>query len=83
LRRDKTSTVIQTIGRNTPMLINALINLGATGHFIDIDYVQSKNLCTQHLPRAIPVYNVDGTLSEAGYITEVIDLMVQYGGHSE
>jgi len=67
---------IHTIGSNTPMLINTLIDSGATGCFINIDYVQSKNLCTQHLPRAIPVYNVDGTLKKSGYITEVIDLMV-------
>src|SRR5882724_2411372 len=43
----------------------------------------SKNLCTQCLPRAIPVHNVDGTLDKAGYITEVIDLIVQYRDHSE
>src|SRR5882724_5351936 len=74
---------IYTIGSNTPLLINALINSGATGKFIDIDYVRSKNLHTQRLPRAIPVYNVDGTLNDAGYITEVVDLLVQYGDHSE
>src|SRR5882724_6659644 len=42
---------IHTIGSNTPLLINALIDSGATGKFIDIDYVRSKNLCTQCLPR--------------------------------
>src|SRR5467141_2000507 len=74
---------IHTIGSNTPLLINALIDSGATGRFIDIDYVRSKNLRTQRLPRAIPVYNVDGTLNDAGYITEVVDLMVHHGDHSE
>jgi len=34
-------------------------------------------------PSTIPVYNVDGTLNDAGYITEVVDLIVQYGDHSE
>src|SRR5882672_2828180 len=70
---------IHTIGSNTPLLINALIDSGATGQFIDIDYVRSKNLHTQRLPQAIPVYNVDGTLNDAGYITEVVNLMVHYG----
>src|SRR5467141_3246635 len=74
---------IHTIGSNTPLLINALIDSGATSQFINIDYVRSKNLCTQCLPRAIPVYNINGTLNDAGYITEVIDLMVQYGDHLE
>src|SRR5882672_11087149 len=35
------------------------------------------------LPQAIPVYNVDGTLNDAGYITKVVNLMVQYRDHSE
>src|SRR5882724_6480942 len=65
------------------MLISTLIDSGATSQFIDIDYVWSKNLHTQHLPRAILVYNVDGTLNKAGYITEVINLIVQYGDLSE
>ena len=69
------------LGSNTLMLISPLIDSGATGQIIDIDYVLLKNLCTQHLPRAIHVYNVDGTLNKAGYITEVIDLIVQYGDH--
>ena len=72
---------IHTVASNTLMLISALIDLGATGQFIDIDYVWSKNICTQHLPRAIPVHNVDGTLDEVGYITEIINLIVQYGDH--
>ena len=46
------------------------------GLFIDINYVWSKNLKTRHLPRMIPVYNIDGTPNEAGHITEVIDLIV-------
>ena len=31
----------------------------------------------------IPVYNVDGTTNEAGHITEVVNLIVQYKYHSE
>src|SRR5882672_5650599 len=68
---------------NTPLLINALIDSGATSRFIDVYYIMSKNLHTQCLPQAIPVYNVDGTLNDAGYLTEVVDLMVQYRDHLE
>ena len=53
------------------------------GKFIDIDYVQWSNLHTQCLPQAIPIYNVDRTLNEAGYITEVVDLIIQYKSHLE
>jgi len=58
---------IHTVGSNTPMLISTS-NSGATSWFIDIDYVWSKYICTQCLPRAIHVYNVDRTLNEVGYI---------------
>src|SRR5882724_11201547 len=64
------------------MLISALIDLGATSQFIDIDYVQSKNLCTQCLPRSHPCLSC-GDPYQVGHITEVIDLIVQYGDHLE
>jgi len=65
------------------MSIKALIDSGAIGLFIDIDYVWSKNLKTQCLLRAILVYNVDGTPNKAGHIIEVINLIVRYKDHSE
>jgi len=74
---------LNTIDSNIPMSIKALIDSGATGLFIDIDYVWSKNLKTQHLPRVITVYNVDRTPNEVGHIMEVINLIVQYKDHSE
>ena len=84
LRREiKIPLHLSTMDSNTPMIVEALIDSGATGLFIDIQYVRSKNIWTCRLPRAIPVYNVDGTPNEAGHITEVIDLIVQYKDHSK
>src|SRR5882724_1736533 len=82
-RGTKIPLQIHAVGSNSPLLIVTLIDSRATGKFIDIDYVQSNNLHTQHLPWAIPIYNIDRTLNEAGYITEVVDLIFQYKGHSE
>src|SRR5882724_3502128 len=65
------------------MSVEALIDSGATGMFIDIEFIRSKNIRTHQLHRAIPVYNVDGTPNEAGHITKVVDLIVQYRDHSE
>jgi len=65
------------------MSAEALIDSGATGMFINIEFVRSKNIRTHRLPREIPVYNIDGTPNEAGHITEVVDLIVQYKDHSE
>ena len=35
------------------------------------------------LSAPIPVYNIDGSLNEAGSVTEVADLILRYNGHSE
>src|SRR5882724_10198304 len=74
---------LNTIDSNTPMSVEALIDSGATCMFIDIEFVRSKNIRTHRLPRAIPVYNIDRTPNEAGHITEVVDLIVQYKDHSD
>src|SRR5882724_8891994 len=65
------------------MSVKALIDSGATSMFIDIKFIRLKNIRTHWLPRAILVYNVDGTPNKAGHITEVVDLIVQYKDHSE
>src|SRR6266481_4281547 len=65
------------------MAMNALIDTGATGQFIDVEYVRSKELCTYCLPHSIRVYNVDRTPNEAGHITEALDLVVRYKDHME
>src|SRR5882724_6969129 len=65
------------------MSVEALIDSGATGMFIDVRFVRSKNIWTHRLPREILVYNIDGTPNESGHITEVVDLIVQYKDHSE
>src|SRR5882724_5341482 len=74
---------LNTVDSNTPMSVEALIDSGATSMFIDIKFIRSKNIRTHRLPRAIPVYNIDGTPNEAGHITKVVDLIVQYKDHSK
>jgi len=69
------------VDSNVPLTITTLINLGATRQLIDVEYTWSKNLWVWHLPRAIPVYNMDGTPNEAGHITEAVDLIVHYKNH--
>src|SRR3981189_1064915 len=65
--------------RNT----SALVDCGATGLFVDTEYVRSNNLSTRRLTTPIPVYNVDGTTNEAGAITEIADIILRYKGHAE
>ena len=66
-----------------PLAVDSLLDSGATGMFIDVEYVRTQKLQTHPLPRTIPVYNIDGTPNEAGSIKEEVDLICTFGNHSE
>ena len=53
--------------------VHALVDSGATGLFIDREYVKSNQIPTNKLPQPIPVFNVDGTTNTEGSISEVAD----------
>ena len=74
---------IETTDTREAISVTALVDLGATGHFIDRNYVKANWLTTQTLSVPIPVRNVDGTPNEAGAITEVVNLILRYENHSE
>jgi len=61
----------------------AMVDTGATGDFIDRDFVERAKLPTRKLSEPVPVYNVDGTPNEAGSIDRVVDMVMTYNGHSE
>src|SRR5262249_51523654 len=60
--------------------VTALLDSGATGLFIDRDFVWTQGLTTRPLTHPIPVWNVDGTMNAAGAIQEVVDLILRYRG---
>src|SRR6201996_9090369 len=74
--RVRLSTLIQaqlkTLDTGVKLGLSALLDSGATGLFLDSKFVQDNNLNTRKLPRAIPVYNVDGTLNQGGSIKEEV-----------
>jgi len=59
------------------------LDSGATGNFIDKDFVRTKGISTRSISRSIPVFNVDGSPNEAGQISEVVDVVLRYKTHSE
>jgi len=63
--------------------VKALLDCGATGSFIDRDFVRSKGMNTRTLSHNISVFNVDGSPNEAGQISEVVNVVLQYKTHSE
>ena len=61
----------------------AMVDTGATGDFIDQDFVMQNKLPTRKLSQPILVYNVNRTLNEARSIHEVVDVVMAYDGHSK
>jgi hypothetical protein len=74
---------LQTTDTGETKSVKALLNSGATGMFIDREYVKENKFDTRKLSRPIPLRNVDGTPNEAGAVTEVVGLIVRYKNHSE
>jgi hypothetical protein len=68
-----------TVKRRT----QALIDCGATGCFIDMEWAKLNNIPTRPLTNPIPVYNVDGTANDAGAITDIANMILRYEQHSE
>src|SRR5215475_9521956 len=60
-----------------------LVDCGADGQFLDVDFVEQNKITTHKLTRPIRVKNVDGSPNENGPVTEVADLMLRYNGHAE
>lgn len=74
---------IKTTDTGELKAIEYLVDCGATGEFIDRDYVKANRLRTRLLSESIPVFNIDGTPNEAGSISEVVDLILRYKNHLE
>ena len=85
--KPKTSThlsvILKTMDTEKRLFVDALLDSGATGLYVDTGFVKYHNLNIKKLPRAIPVYNVDGTLNKSGSIHEEVDLIMIYKNHTE
>ena len=74
---------IKALDTGSQNSLQALLDSGATGLFLSKSFVDRVNLNTRRLPRAVPVYNVDGTLNQGGSITEEVDVIMTYQDHTE
>jgi len=63
--------------------IKTLLDCRATGSFTDKDFVYSKGMNTWTLLCNILVFNVDSSPNEAGQISKVMDVVLQYKTHSK
>ena len=69
---------LETTDTTSRLTVQALIDSGATGTFIDKDFVHERGINTRTLSQPIAVFNVDGSANEAGEISEVVDLVLRY-----
>ncbi|GLB35238.1 putative retrotransposable element tf2 155 kda protein type 1-like [Lyophyllum shimeji] len=74
---------VETTDTQEILGLQALLDSGASGLFLHIRFVREHGITTRTLSRPIPVKNVDGTANATGAITEVVDLVLRYNGHSE
>ena len=78
-RRSLTLKVeLQTTDTAETKSMTALLDSGATGMFINREYVKKSGFTTRTLSNPIPVRNVDSTPNEAGSITDLVELNLQY-----
>jgi len=74
---------ISTTDTSKVYSVKVLLDSGATGNFIDKDFVCTKGISTQNISHPILVFNVDGSPNEAGRISEVVDIVLCYKTYSE
>jgi hypothetical protein len=74
---------IESMDTMVKQCTQALIDCGATGCFINIEWAKLNNIPTRPLTNLIPVYNVDSTANDAGAITDIANVILRYEQHSE
>ena len=79
----KLQVQVQTTDTGEIFGLQALVDSGASGLFINSDYMQNNKINTKSLVCPIPVNNVDGTPNEWGPICEIAELMLTYDRYSE
>jgi hypothetical protein len=74
---------LKTVDTHKMVEVDALLDSGATGLFIDRALVKGNQITTCKLQHPIPVYNIDGSINRGGSITEEVTLIMSYQGHRE
>jgi len=59
------------------------LDSGATGNFIDKDFVHTKGISTQNISWPILMFNMNGSPNKAGQISKVVDVILRYKTYSE
>ena len=74
---------VKVQGPAFPIKVDALLDSGATGCFIDKSWALERRIDLKPLKNPIPVLNVDGTRNQAGDITHFVSIIIKIGKHAE
>ena len=70
---------VEVQGPAFPIKVDALLDSGATGCFIDKSWALERRIELKPLKNPIPVLNVDGTRNQAGDITHFVSIIIKIG----
>lgn len=74
---------IEKLDTHEGVSVEALLDSGATGLFMDKKFAEEEGFALQKLDKPVLVKNVDGTFNEGGAITHRVEANVFYQGHKE
>jgi len=74
---------LRTIDSHEVEEVDALLDSGATGLFIDHTWLRQKKITTQKLEHPIEVYNIDGSFNRGEKALPRRLLILSYQGHKE
>lgn len=69
---------LKTVDTHAMVDVEALLDSGATGLFINYALVQGNGICRHKLEHPVTVYNIDRTVNKGGSITEEVTLIMSY-----
>jgi len=63
--------------------VEALLNSGATGLVMSLEFVRKQRFKLKKIERPIYVRNVDGTFNKRRLIEYIVEVNIYYQGHRE
>ena len=75
--------VVKTVDTGEMVQLSVLVDSGATGMFVDEQFVKEQGWNLDKVPQPIPIFNIDGTLNANGNVKHTIDLALEIQGHRE
>ena len=77
------TVLVHICGPLNTIEVDALLDSGATGCFVDKSWALDRHLQLSKLVKPVPVLNIDGTRNQEGDITHYVLLTVGIGKHAE